>query len=142
MATAYHVNYKKIYIALLVLLAISIIGPTIGIPWLTLITAFGIAIVKATLVVQNFMHLKWEQKIMKWVLLSSVVAVALFWAAVEQDIKSHRGANWVNDAAIEATRRGIQPPHGAPVHGADTAHADTARAGTSAHQPDSAKKAH
>ena len=131
MSTTYHVNYKKIYIILLVLLAISIAGPTLGVPWLTLVTAFGIAIVKATLVVQNFMHLKWEQKIMKWVLLASLVIVALFWAAVEQDVKAHDGQRWTNDAAKAATARGIEAPHhegAAPAH-ADTAKADTAKAG-------------
>lgn len=122
-----HVNYKKIYIVLLVLLGISIAGPTLGVPWLTLITAFGIAFVKATLVVQNFMHLKWEQKIMKWVLLTSVVIVLLFWAAVRPDVGAHQGRNWNNDAAQAATARGIEPPHepGAAKHepAADTSHA-------------------
>lgn len=132
MSTTYHVNYKKIYIILLVLLAISIAGPTLGVPWLTLVTAFGIAIVKATLVVQNFMHLKWEQKIMKWVLLASLVIVALFWAAVEQDVKAHDGQRWTNDGAKAAIERGIEPPHGegaAPAHApADSVKADTAKA--------------
>lgn len=131
MSATHHVNYKKIYIALLVLLAISIAGPMAGIPWLTLITAFGIAIVKATLVVQNFMHLKWEQKIMKWVLLASVVIVGLFWAAVRPDVGAHRGRNWVNNAAAAAVARGIPAPdhgeapaggeHGTPEPGHDSA---------------------
>ena len=51
----HHPNYKKIYITLVILLAISVAGPHLGIVWLTLITAFGIALVKANLVVQNFM---------------------------------------------------------------------------------------
>ncbi len=67
----HHPNYKKIYIALVVLLAISVAGPHLGIVWVTLITAFGIALVKANLVVQNFMHLKWEKRIMKWMLATS-----------------------------------------------------------------------
>src|SRR3954471_20684036 len=105
-----HVNYKKIYVTLLVLLGISIMGPRFGIKWLTLVTAFGIAIVKATMVVQNFMHLKWERKIMKWVLLMSVVIVSLFWAGVSPDVGHHEGRNWVNDAAKAATARGIETP--------------------------------
>jgi len=134
MGAHYNVNYKKIYITLLVLLAISIAGPMLEIPWLTLITAFGIAIVKATLVVNNFMHLKWERRIMKWVLLSSVVIVGLFWAAVEQDVKAHEGRNWVNNAAQAAVARGIPAPdhgeskgeHGAPAAGHDSAKAPVA----------------
>jgi caa(3)-type oxidase subunit IV len=140
MSATYHVNYKKIYITLLVLLAISIAGPMLEIPWLTLITAFGIAIVKATLVVNNFMHLKWERRIMKWVLLSSVVIVGLFWAAVEQDVKSHEGRNWVNNSARAAIARGIPAPgehgpggeakgeHGVPAGGDSAAGHDSAKA--------------
>ncbi len=109
-AHAPHVNYKRIYITLLVLLAISIAGPHFGIKWLTLITAFGIAIVKANMVVQNFMHLRWEQKIVKWVLLASVVIVGLFWAAVRSDVSAHSGQNWTNDAAVAAVARGIPAP--------------------------------
>src|SRR5689334_10396253 len=112
-----HVNYKKIYIILLVLLAISIAGPHFGIKWLTLITAFGIAIVKANMVVQNFMHLRWEKKIMKWVLLASVVIVALFWAGVRPDVGNHQGTNWSNDAAKAAVARGIPAPHEGGVEG-------------------------
>ena len=119
-----HVNYKKIYIILLVLLAISIAGPHFGIKWLTLVTAFGIAIVKATMVVQNFMHLKWEKKIMKWVLLASVVIVALFWAGVGPDVHYHDGTNWSNDAAKAATARGIETPeeHMQRVEAAEVGH--------------------
>lgn len=145
MSTTYHVNYKKIYVILLVLLAISIAGPTLGIPWLTLITAFGIAIVKATLVVNNFMHLKWERVIMKWVLLASLVIVGLFWAAVEQDVKSHEGRNWVNNAAQAAIARGIPAPdhgaakaeHGAPAgeHGTPATGQDSAPAAEPAAPP-------
>jgi hypothetical protein len=41
-----HPNYVKIWALLLVLLVVSIIGPVLGIPCLTLVTAFGIALVK------------------------------------------------------------------------------------------------
>lgn len=106
-----HPNYKKIYITLLVLLAISVAGPHLGIAWLTLITAFGIAVVKADLVVQNFMHLKWEKRIMKWMLATSLMLMALFFAGVAPDVMHHTGHNWVNQAALAATERGIEPPH-------------------------------
>jgi hypothetical protein len=43
----HHVNYKKIYLTLLALLVVSVVGPFLGNIWITLITAFGIAIVKA-----------------------------------------------------------------------------------------------
>lgn len=108
---AHHVNYKKIYFTLLVLLIISVIGPFFGVVWVTLVTAFGIAFVKATLVVQNFMHLRWEKRIVKWVLTSSVVIMGVFFAGVAPDVMKHSGSGWVNDAAIAATARGIEAPH-------------------------------
>jgi hypothetical protein len=87
------------------------------------------------------MHLKWEQKIMKWVLLASVVIVTLFWAAVEQDVRAHDGQRWTNDGAKAAVERGIEPPHGAAAtHEPAPASEDTAKA----HAPaaiDSARKA-
>jgi caa(3)-type oxidase subunit IV len=112
MASSHHPNYKKIYLTLLVLLVISVAGPFLGIKWVTLVTAFGIAVVKANLVIQNFMHLKWERRIMKWTLSVSVVLMFLFFYGVAPDVMRHTGHNWVNDAALAATERGIPAPHG------------------------------
>ena len=103
----HHINYKKIYIALLVLLVISVAGPFLGIFWVTMITAFGIAIVKATLVVQNFMHLKVERQIAKWLLASSLLLMFLFFAGVSPDVMKHDGAGWENIAAKQVIAAGI-----------------------------------
>ena len=100
-------NYKKIYFMLLALLAVSVAGPFVGILWVTLITAFGIALVKANLVIQNFMHLREEKRIVKWVLATSVILMALMMAGVSPDIMRHEGTNWTNVAAQEAVARGI-----------------------------------
>ena len=102
-----HPNYKKIYLWLLGLLVVSVAGPFIGVVWVTLLTAFGIAIVKANLVVQNFMHLKWEKRIAKWVLTTSLVLMALMMAGVSVDVLNHEGNNWENLAAQAAVERGI-----------------------------------
>jgi len=109
---AHHVNYKKIYFTLLALLAVSIIGPEFGIVWVTLVTAFGIALVKTRLVVNNFMHLKWEKRIMKWVLTTSLVLMGLMMAGVSVDILNHEGNNWENVAAQAAVERGLGGEHG------------------------------
>ena len=50
-------HYIKIYFILLALLVVSFIGPEAGIQWLTLVTAFGIAVVKAYMVAVHFMHI-------------------------------------------------------------------------------------
>lgn len=107
----HHPNYKKIYFVLLGLLVVSILGPEIGIVWVTLVTAFGIALVKANLVVQNFMHLRWEKRIMKWMLTTSVVLMFLFFAGTAPDVMKHEGHRWINDSALAATARGIPAPH-------------------------------
>jgi caa(3)-type oxidase subunit IV len=107
MSDQHHPDYKKIYIALVILLAISVAGPHVGLKWLTLITAFGVALVKANLVVENFMHLKWEKVLAKWVLGVSLVLMALFFAGVSPDVMEHTGDRWVNNAAIAAVARGI-----------------------------------
>jgi caa(3)-type oxidase subunit IV len=100
-------NYAKIYISLVILLMISIAGPFLGIFWVTLATAFGIALVKATLVVQNFMHLKWERALIGWVLAAALLLMFLLFAGVAPDIMRHDGVNWENVAAKQATERGI-----------------------------------
>jgi caa(3)-type oxidase subunit IV len=104
---AHHVNYKKIYFTLLGLLVVSVVGPFFGVLWVTLITAFGIAIVKANLVIQNFMHLKWERRIAKWFLTTSLVLMFLMVAGVSVDVMNHEGNNWENIAAMAAVERGI-----------------------------------
>jgi caa(3)-type oxidase subunit IV len=109
------VNYKKIYFILLGLLGVSVVGPFLEIMWVTLITAFGIAIVKANLVIQNFMHLRWEKRLMKWMLTTSVVLMALMVAGIAPDVLNHEGNNWENLAAKAAVERGIDSGEGEEV---------------------------
>ncbi len=45
-------NYKKIYFTLLALLVVSVAGPFIGILWVTLVTAFGIALKQNGILIQ------------------------------------------------------------------------------------------
>jgi caa(3)-type oxidase subunit IV len=105
--TAQHSNYARVYLSLVALLVASVLGPLFGIPWLTLATAFGIALVKAALVVQNFMHLRWERRLIGWMLAWSVVLILLLFAGVAPDVMRHDGTNWENTAAKEAIERGI-----------------------------------
>lgn len=107
----HHVNYFKIYVVLVVLFLISVAGPEVGemtgLRWITLITAFGIAVVKANLVIQNFMHLKWEKNLMKWVLATSLILMFLMVAGISPDVMNHEGNNWENVAAKAAVERGV-----------------------------------
>ena len=88
-------HYWKIYYTLLVLLVVSIVGPFAEIWWLTLITAFGVAIVKAFLVCKHFMHLNIEARWVIYLLATMLVFMFLFFTAVAPDVMKWEGDNWV-----------------------------------------------
>ena len=116
-------HYVRIYLLLLALLAVSIAGPEVGERLdrevslfglrlglgvtLTLITAFGIAVWKAGLVIKHFMHLSIERPIAKIFLAASVLLLALLWGGVAPDVQLHEGRGWENLAAKEAIERGV-----------------------------------
>ena len=89
-----HPNYVKIWVLLLVLLVVSIVGPELGIPWLTLLTAFGIALVKTYYVAAYFMHLNFEKKYVWFLLLISTVLLGVFFFGVAGDVMKADGQNW------------------------------------------------
>jgi caa(3)-type oxidase subunit IV len=93
-AHAPHRNYVKIWAILLGLLIVSVTGPMIGIRTLTLITAFGVALVKAYMVAKNFMHLDIEKPIVHWMLLIALALMVLFYAGISPDVQKHHGRNW------------------------------------------------
>lgn len=101
------INYTKIYFTLLALLVVSVAGPFLGIKWVTLVTAFGIALVKANLVIQNFMHIRVEKSWIKWMLSFSILMILLLFYGVAPDVMRHEGQNWTNVAAQAAVERGI-----------------------------------
>ncbi len=94
----HEVNYIKIWLILLALLVVSILGPFLGIKAVTLITAFGIAIVKAYLVAKNFMHLNIEPRYVVYLLLTMLVFMLLLFAGVAPDVMKQEGTNWVKPA--------------------------------------------
>ena len=98
-AVHHHPNYKKIYIALVILLIVSVLGPEIGIKSVTLITAFGIAIVKAYMVAAHYMHLKVEKKYINYFLLISLALMIFFFFAIAPDIMKFEGTNWKSTIA-------------------------------------------
>jgi len=105
MASDHHVNYRRIYFILLAALVVSVAGPFLEVLLVTLVTAFGIAVYKASLVVANFMHLRFEKRLMRMILATSLLLMTLFVAGVAPDIMNHEGNNWVNLAAKSAVER-------------------------------------
>ncbi|MEZ4316940.1 MAG: cytochrome C oxidase subunit IV family protein [Myxococcota bacterium] len=100
-------HYVKIWGALLVLFLISVIGPIFEIPALTLITAFGVACVKAFLVMKYFMHLDAELKLVWYILAGSLVLMFVFFFGTAADVRNHEGSRWVNVAAQAEVARGM-----------------------------------
>ncbi len=118
-------NYVKIWAILLVLLVISVLGPEIGIQWVTMVTAFGIAIVKAYLVIKYFMHLTVEPKYVIYLLVAMLGFSALFVAGVSPDVMKHEGQHWENVAAKAHIERKLAEAEAAGAdhgheHGADS----------------------
>jgi hypothetical protein len=85
--------------------------------WVVLmVTAFGIAFWKASLVVREFMHLPLEKKFI-WYIEGVVVSfMLLFFFAVSPDVMQHEGRNWENRAADAAVERGMREGAAAEEH--------------------------
>lgn len=109
----HHPNYLRIWAILLVLLVVSVAGPMAGIQWLTLITAFGIAVVKAYLVARNFMHIHVEKRFIAYAMVTTLVFVLLFFAGTAPDVMKDEGQRWEKPAWKAAEAAGS---HGAAHH--------------------------
>lgn len=116
---AHHTNYVKIWGILLGLLVVSVIGPMVGIGWLTLVTAFGIAFVKAFLVIKYFMHLTVEKKYIGMLMLTMLAFMLVFFAGTSPDVMKHEGQRWKNTAAIKVVEDGLKA--GGGHHGGEHA---------------------
>jgi caa(3)-type oxidase subunit IV len=103
----HHYDYVKIWGVLLVLLVLSVLGPMLGHPTVTLVTAFGIAFIKAGLVIKYFMHLTVEKKYIGFLLLMMLAFMLVFVGGVAPDVMKHEGQRWVNTAAQDAVKRGL-----------------------------------
>lgn len=104
----HHPSYVKIWGILLVLLVVSVTGPMLGIRVVTLMTAFGIAIVKAYVVARYFMHVSLEKKWVAYMLVAMVALMALFVGGVSPDVMKHEGQRWENSAARSAVEKGLR----------------------------------
>jgi caa(3)-type oxidase subunit IV len=101
-------HYIKIWAVLVIFLVMSILGPELGHPTLTLITAFGIAVVKAFLVAKHFMHLNVEKRYVVYLLVGCLGLMAIFYAGTAPDVMKHEGQHWNNSAAKQETKRALE----------------------------------
>lgn len=99
---AHHPNYVKIWAILVVLLAVSVAGPMLEIQIVTLLTAFGIAVVKAYMVVKNFMHIDVARRYVVYLMATCLVFMLLFFAGVAPDVMKADGTNWAKPSWLAA----------------------------------------
>ena len=109
----HHGNYVKIWAILVVLLFVSVAGPFFGHPVVTLITAFGIALVKAYLVAKNFMHINVAPRFVAYLIGTMLMFMLLFFAGASPDVMKSTGSNWMKPAWVAAHAEALTHPHAA-----------------------------
>jgi caa(3)-type oxidase subunit IV len=107
-------HYINVWFILVGLLIVSVAGPMLGHPIITLITAFGIACIKAYLVAKNFMHINLEQRFISYVVITVLVFMFLFFAGAAPDVMRYEGSGWVKPAWQAAAAEARSGHGGAP----------------------------
>ena len=100
-------NYVAIWGVLCALLGVSVLGPMVGVRLLTLMTAFGIAIVKAYMVCRYFMHLNIEKKWVVYILGFMLALMVVFFGGVAPDVSRPEGLRW-QKTYVEPTTSGSE----------------------------------
>ena len=93
-------------------LIFSVFGPFLHIRVITLITAFGIALVKAYMVAKNFMHLDVEKPIIHWLLAVILALMVLLFAGLAPDVMKDDGRHWKKDSGFHALPAEPHPAEG------------------------------
>ena len=114
----HHYNYVKIWAILCVLLVISVAGPFLGHPVVTLITAFGIAVVKAYMVARYFMHITVAPRYVGYLIGTCLIFMLLFFAGTAPDVMKVEGTNWEKPGWKHANAEA----HEAAAHGGAAHH--------------------
>ncbi len=83
-ATASHLPPVRLYVAVWAAL-VALTAATVGAAWLdlkhlTTLVAAGIAVLKSSLVLLYFMHLRWERPVFRFMVLAAVLAFGIFFA--------------------------------------------------------------
>jgi heme/copper-type cytochrome/quinol oxidase subunit 4 len=84
--------------------------------WITLLTAFGIAFVKAGMVGAYFMHLNTEAKYVWYLLFTMLLLMGLLFMGVVPDVMMHTGNNWTNRASVRLVEHYRTSPAGGEHH--------------------------
>jgi caa(3)-type oxidase subunit IV len=112
----HHPNYVRIWAILCVLLGVSVAGPLLGHPLVTLVTAFGIAVVKAYMVAKNFMHINLAPRYVAYLVGTCLVFMLLFFAGTAPDVMKLQGTRW-EKPSWKAANAAAHAGGGAAHHG-------------------------
>jgi caa(3)-type oxidase subunit IV len=112
-----HPNYVKIWAILLALLVISVLGPMLEIKIVTLVTAFGIACVKAYMVAVNFMHINVAKRFVTYMVATCLIFMLLFFAGAAPDVMKAEGDNWKKPSWLAAAQEHATLPAGSHERG-------------------------
>ncbi|MFO0597815.1 MAG: cytochrome C oxidase subunit IV family protein [Myxococcaceae bacterium] len=122
-------HYIKIWVALLVLLMVSLVPALVAqqmhlnITGIVVTTAFAVAFVKAYLVIKHFMHLTVEKKYVGFLMLTMLAFMLVFVGGVSPDVMKHEGQRWSNDAAKKVVEDGLmEEKSGEEHHGGEEKH--------------------
>jgi caa(3)-type oxidase subunit IV len=99
-----HTNYVKVWAILVALLVVSVAGSMTHIREVVLVAAFGVAVVKAYLVVKNFMHITVEKRWVPYLLVVCLLFIVILFAGVAPDVMHHSGLHWTNPSANQAAQ--------------------------------------
>jgi caa(3)-type oxidase subunit IV len=112
-AAPHHTNYVRVWAVLVALLAVSVAGPFLKVRVVTLVTAFGVAGVKAYLVGKNFMHINLERRFVVYLVAAMLAFMLVMLGGVSPDVMKHQGLRWENVSAEAAVERGELEAQGA-----------------------------
>ena len=118
----HHRNYVKIWAILLGLLVVSVVGPMTGVRVIVLITAFGVALVKAYMVAKNFMHVDVEKPIVHWMMALALTLMVLLFAGLAPDVMKDKGQQWHKGAEFHVMPPAHHGGHEGAAGGATGAH--------------------
>ena len=105
-------TYYAIFGALMVLTAITVTVAFINLGRLNFPVAISIAILKATLVILFFMHLRYDRLFHSVVFVSAILAAMLFVGFTLMDSGQYQNTNLWNESEPPAAPIGPRPPSG------------------------------
>ena len=107
----HHPNYVKGWAILVALLVVSVAGSMTHVRSVVLFAASGVAIIKASLVAKNFMHLTVEKRWVPYLLGVCLLFVLILFAGVAPDVMHHSGLHWTNPAANQPAQPAAEAKH-------------------------------